>query len=675
MGDTVQEILQRRGDKKRQGFKVKSILLFLLLFSTYLGLLLEFPLKRTGLWFIFSAATISVCAIFHIFRKDRKYSVEFLFSLALLIAGSAQAFSMAWLRMAYFPFMIFLTAFYGQKTIISLMLLIPFLEILAFIKEGILIEEIAFILILIATVVISLFIKGRMKKISLDEAAFKDGRADLDIDSEEEIKSFSDEKVISHYLESMFIPDDEIKELLTAAKNMIFADSVTLFTSSGSILKLRCSTEESGGIIPSDGGIINLCFKEKKPFVSLDINEKKLDIGYLKKEKVSSLVVVPVMDGNFPLGVMSADSGRFHAFSSADSDILQMFSKQIMRILRRERIYPQIHRSYTGLKILNEESSKLLSSLNTDVIVKNMIDGAYRIAPSVIAFMTVKGREFGIFQHRGLLPQEKEIFKLKGTLLDMAIKNNRHVYISDVRNYNSPILPLKTESVGSLFILPLFYEKDLQGILVSFLEKTNALSPHQIELLEVLGNQASTSIANAKFHAEIERLAITDGLTGLFNHRYFQERLAQEFNRLQRFSEPISLLLIDIDHFKKINDTYGHPVGDLVLKGVSENIKKTMRNIDIPARYGGEEFAVILLGTDTKGALNMAERLRKTVMNTSFSADNAMFHVTVSIGISTYPEAGEKKEEFIERADKALYHAKRSGRNQSVLWNENVLAT
>ncbi len=571
--------------------------------------------------------------------------------------------------------MIFLTAFYGQKTMLSLMLLIPFLEILNFLKEEVLIEEITFILILTATVGISLFIKERMKKRSVDETSFKDKEADLNVDSEEEIKSFSDEKVISHYLESMFKPDDEMKELLIAAKNMVFADSVALFTSSGGSLRLRCSTEESGGIIPSNGGIISLCFKEKKPFVSLDISEKKLEIGYLKKEKIFSLVAVPVMDGNFPLGVMTADSERFHAFSSADSDILQMFSKQIMRILQRERIYPQIHRSYTGLKMLNEESSKLLSSLNTDVIVKNLIDGAYRIAPSVIAFVTVKGREFGIFQHRGLLPQDKEIFKLKGTLLDMAIKNNRHVYISDVRNYHSPILSLKTESVGSLFILPLFYEKDLQGILVILLEKTNALSPHQIELLEVLGNQASTSIANAKFHAEIERLAITDGLTGLFNHRHFQERLTQEFNRLQRFSEPISLLLIDIDHFKKINDTYGHPVGDAVLKEVSENIKKTIRNIDIPARYGGEEFAVILLGTDTKGALNMAERLRKTVMNTSFSADNATFHVTISIGISTYPDAGRGKEEFIERADKALYHAKRSGRNQSILWSENVLAS
>jgi diguanylate cyclase (GGDEF)-like protein len=122
--------------------------------------------------------------------------------------------------------------------------------------------------------------------------------------------------------------------------------------------------------------------------------------------------------------------------------------------------------------------------------------------------------------------------------------------------------------------------------------------------------------------------------------------------------------------FKEINDTYGHPAGDRVLKDVTNIVRKTVRNIDIPARYGGEEFAVILLGTETRGAMNMAERLRKAVMNTTFSAEKNIFKLTVSIGISTYPHGIRRKEELIERADKALYHAKRTGRNRSVLWSE-----
>jgi len=619
----------------------------------------------------------------HILRKEKKYSIEFLFSLALLIEGSVQAFTIPWLRMAYFPFMVFITVFYGLKTIIFLLLLIPFLELVNFMNGEKIIEEITFILSLAVTAGMSLFLKDKMKKTNmlygnknnLPESPFSKGGMVAIGDSprkegSDEIKSFNNEKVISYYFESMFKPDEEIKELLMAAKNIIFADSVNLFMSSGSSLSFRCSTEESGGIIPSDGGVIYLCIREKKPLILSDISEKKLEVGYLKKDKISSLVAVPVMDGNFPLGVITADSARFHAFSSADSDILQMFSKQLMRILQRERIYPQIYRSHTTLKVLHEESSKLLSSLNMDVIAQSLTDGAYRIAPSEIVFFIAKGQEFEILHHKGLLPREKKISSFKSTLLDMIVKNKEPFYLSDVRHYRSPIMPFKTDNVGSVFVLPLLYEKELLGILALLSEKINALSPYQTELLEVLGNQASTSIANARFHAEIERLAITDGLTGLFNHRHFQERLSLEFSRINRFSEPLSILIIDIDHFKQVNDTYGHPVGDVVLKGVADKIRGTIRNIDISARYGGEELAAILIGTDERGAMNMAERLRKAVMNKTFSEEKSTFNVTISIGISTYTKGIKRKEELIEKADKALYQAKRSGRNRSILWNE-----
>jgi diguanylate cyclase (GGDEF)-like protein len=678
VGNPIQEIFQGRGDKKRQSFWLKRGFPFLLLFLTYLGLLLEFPLKRRGLWFLFVSITISVYSLLHIFKKEKNYSVEFLFSIALLIAGTVQAFSVPWLRMAYFPFMASLTAFYGLKTVISLLLLVPILELCNLMNGEKLIEGITFIIALAATTAVSLLFKDKMKKTNMLYGSAegnknnpplpslsKRGRGGLD-----EIKSFNDEKVISNYLESMFKPDEEIEELLAVAKNIIFADSVNLFISSGGNLRLRCSTEESGRIIPSDGGLITLCIKEKKTLILSDVIEKKLEVGYLKKDKISSLVAVPLMDGNFPLGVMTADSARFHAFSSADGDILLMFSNQLMRILRRERVYPQIHRSYITLKVLNDESSKLLSSLNVDVILQNLVDGAYRIAPLGIIFFMAKGEEFEMLYNRGFPPYEKKIFSLERTLLDMVVKNKEPFYLSDVRNYRSPIMPFKTKNIGSVFVLPMFYKKDILGILVLLSEETNALSPYQIELLEVLGNQASTSIANAKFHKEIERLAITDGLTGLFNHRHFQERLTQEFNRLDRFSEPISLLIIDIDHFKGINDTYGHPAGDAALKDIANIIKKTVRNIDIPARYGGEEFVVILIGTDARGAMNMAERLRNAVRSTTFSAGKDNFKVTISIGVSTYPPGSKRKEELIERADKALYHAKRTGRNQSILWNE-----
>lgn len=671
MGNPLQEVLQGRGDKKRQSIWIKRGTPLFLLFITYLGLLLELPLKKSVLWFPCSLTTIAVYAVLHLYKKDRAYSLEFLFSLAILIPGLVQVLNIPWVKLIYFPFTVSLIAFYRRKTVLLFMLFIPLLELHSILKGINYVQETLLFSSLAATVGLSLFLKTRIKANMNVKTSPQFRKYSLQgVDDETEIKSFNDERVISHYLESMFKPDDEIRELLMVAKNIIFADSVSLFISSDSRLRLRCSTGKSDEIITSDEGLIYLSVKEKRTLVLSDIIEKKIDVGYIKKEKVSSLITVPIIDGNFPLGVLTADSARFHAFSTADSDTLKTFSNQLLKILQRERVYPQIQRSYTALKVLNEESAKLLSSLSVSVIVQELIDGALRIVPSKVVFFKVKGNEVEILHHKGLPDLRNNVFSLKDTVLNMVVKNKEPLNFSDVRHYRSQIMPFELKNIRSVFVLPLLYEENLLGILVILSEDINAISPYQIELLKVLGNQASISIANAQFHEEIERLAITDGLTGLFNHRHFQERLSQEFHRVRRFPKPLSLLIIDLDHFKEINDSYGHPVGDSVLIEVSNIIKKTIRNIDVPARYGGEEFAVILIGTEARGALKMAERLRKNVMKKVFSAEGKGFQITVSIGITTYHDNIKSKDELIEKADKALYNAKKKGRNCCVLWSD-----
>jgi len=177
-------------------------------------------------------------------------------------------------------------------------------------------------------------------------------------------------------------------------------------------------------------------------------------------------------------------------------------------------------------------------------------------------------------------------------------------------------------------------------------------------------------IMNAKLHFEMERMAVTDGLTGLMNHRRFQERLSEEFRRIVRHSEPISLILADIDHFKKINDEYGHPTGDEVLKRVAGVLKEMVRDIDIVARYGGEEFAIILINTDGEGACMLAERIRKAIEKKEFTFRGSRIPVTISLGIASYPKNSRIKEDLILRADKALYSAKSKGRNRSCLYKD-----
>ncbi|MEW6110232.1 MAG: sensor domain-containing diguanylate cyclase [Nitrospirota bacterium] len=671
MGNPLQEVFQGRGDKKGQGFWIKRSIPLFLIVSTWLGLLIDLPVKKTLPWFFLGASTVLTYSLLHFTHKRREFSIEFLFSLALINAGIIHAMKLYWLKLAYFPFVISMTAFYSLGTIIPLSLLIPFLELQTFISMENLVEETAFSAFLILTAVISSVIftslkKEKEKAVSSLRVIKENAR---DISQETGMESLSDDKVISHYFASMLKTDEEIRELLITLKQTVFADSANFFTPQSDSVALRCSTDEKGDIIITGKGLIMMCMKDKKPFFTADPDEKRMDAGYIKNGKISSVIAVPVMDGSTPVGVLTVDSPRFQAFSEPDKSIVQMFAGHLVRILERERIYPRFKRNFNGLKILHEESSKLVASLNIDVIVERLCEGAGKFASSDVFCFISRGKDFELIHHAGAIEENNKLFDLKGTLLNMAVENKQPLYISDIKSYRIPILPFKTENVHSIIALPIFYENNALCILVMLSRQKEFLDAFQLELLKVLCNQASTSIANAKLHAEIEKMATTDGLTGLFNHRLFQEKLSEELKRLNRFSGPTSLLLTDIDYFKRINDTYGHPVGDLVLGDIAKVLRETIRDIDIPARYGGEEFAAILPGTDSEGAKRIAERLRKAVMSTSFTSDGRSFNVTLSIGIATSPSDARSKEELIEKADQALYHAKHNGRNQSVLWS------
>jgi two-component system, cell cycle response regulator len=163
----------------------------------------------------------------------------------------------------------------------------------------------------------------------------------------------------------------------------------------------------------------------------------------------------------------------------------------------------------------------------------------------------------------------------------------------------------------------------------------------------------------------LEQLSITDGLTGLYNHRHFQDELARHFSEMARYERPVSLALIDLDFFKKVNDTYGHAVGDEVLKTVARLFSTSVRSTDLVARYGGEEFAVIMPETELNDALVVAEQIRALVEETPIETDQGELRATVSIGVSSAPHPDiTTPKELIEDADSSLYGAKEGGRNQ-----------
>lgn len=226
------------------------------------------------------------------------------------------------------------------------------------------------------------------------------------------------------------------------------------------------------------------------------------------------------------------------------------------------------------------------------------------------------------------------------------------------------------KSISNLISVPLKIKDRVTGV-INGVNKINQepFTEEDQRLLEALAQQAAMAVE----HARLYELAITDGLTKLFIHRYFQARLEEEMVRAKRYHTACSLILFDIDHFKKFNDTYGHQQGDIVLIEVAKLIKQTVREtVDIPARYGGEEFAIILPETDAKGAHLVAERLRKTIEAYDFPGQEKALKVTVSLGIATFPDHASVKSVLIKKADMALYECKGRGRNCSFIYDDSI---
>lgn len=270
-------------------------------------------------------------------------------------------------------------------------------------------------------------------------------------------------------------------------------------------------------------------------------------------------------------------------------------------------------------------------------------------------------------------PSQKRIAQLKSLLLEEF-----GLAEDDVEDYIDSVAEKTVEILGT-------FEIDGTGLkpLSQILQEAN----QELGKLNLTYEQLVVELKLAKEKAELfakdlqeanrklRDLASRDGLTGLFNHRHFQETLAAELERGLRHHRPVSLLLLDIDHFKEINDTFGHPRGDGVLQALARRGTALLRSSDILARYGGEEFAVILPETGDKGAYVLAERMRRGIEQMEIPADGLLLKVTVSIGISTWtPEIGHAdKARLIEAADKALYLSKKNGRNRS--WSQGLDVT
>ncbi len=395
--------------------------------------------------------------------------------------------------------------------------------------------------------------------------------------------------------------------------------------------------------------------------------------------KVCALLAVPIVEaGGLMRGVLVADRLDYTPFTETDERLLATIAEEVLRAIEVERVMGYIRKARDEKDRFFRAIEELNRAGSPDQVFLAVLESARQIAPLDFCAVTLVNETDGQRTHRiarmsGVTAQ--------GRALEGTTFNDNNGLVANVVRYGAPLpgrevsqmdrqvifdADTQVRGLASLKIFPLVAGDRILGTLVAGSRKRGAFDDESLRMLEVIAIQAAQAVLRAQLYEQMEKMATTDGLTGLLNHRTFQGRFEEALAAARRYGRKCSVMLTDIDHFKSVNDTYGHPMGDQVLKGVARIIREKARDTDLVARYGGEEFAIIMPECDSRAALAIAERIREAVMAEVFQTDQGPLKVTLSLGIATFPDASQDKQALVDLSDQCLYFAKRHGRNQSV---------
>ncbi len=310
--------------------------------------------------------------------------------------------------------------------------------------------------------------------------------------------------------------------------------------------------------------------------------------------------------------------------------------------------------------LLYEVASRLNTILDLDTALQE-VSNLMRVSMGAEKCEVILAERFGQLAELGF----------PTSIAQQAIEQRSVVILSNVPAQTDPALGKSARLLGirSVLCVPVMMDEEIAALIYVY-KRDPASRPfdqHDVQLAVAISHQAALTIQRAHLLKKaqlLEQLAMTDSLTGLHNRRQFLELAALEFQRARRYRHPLSVLMLDIDGFKQVNDTYGHAVGDQILQIVSTRCRKSLRDIDLLGRYGGDEFVVLLPEDDLNGARNAAERLCRYVAATSVDTDRGLLNITLSLGAAALAEGDADVASLLNRADAALYRAKNAGRNR-----------
>jgi diguanylate cyclase (GGDEF)-like protein len=430
-----------------------------------------------------------------------------------------------------------------------------------------------------------------------------------------------------------------------------------------------------------DEGFSGHVYRTGEPLILLDITQDELlhiedeqDAAIARQYPVQNGIIVPLRAQNRFIGTLIVFRSHTRApYSSEDQAFLQDLAVRAALAIENARLYAAEAQRARELDALHRAASALLSTLDLDALLGQILDAAQNAIPSaekgLLHLINPGTSELRVRAMLGY--QNPRIQRISGgaeqEYLLRAVKERRALLIHDTLAGKDPTDASVAQvfpAVRSAVVAPLILSEKVLGALSLSSSSPSAFSDADLRLLISLAATTTAAIQNALLHSEVQRLAITDALTGLYNRRGFYDLGQREIERFQRFGRTLSAIMLDIDHFKEVNDTYGHSAGDQVLATLARRCRTNIRHVDILCRYGGEEFAILLPETDLFTASEIAERIRRSIDDEPFQTDQHLVRVTISLGVTrAIPETSDLQA-LLERADTALYRAKANGRNR-----------
>lgn len=389
---------------------------------------------------------------------------------------------------------------------------------------------------------------------------------------------------------------------------------------------------------------------------------------------IRSYAGMPVRARGKLVGFINLDSPEPYYFPKDLSYSLHVFADQAAVAIENARLFDGAHRQAEEMSILYRIGATLTAGLEMDKVMVALFDECRQVLPIDAFYVALYDAETNMiempifYNENGFQDIPPRSIITHSGITGVVIQQRRTMYLPDILDPNckesASIIWMTNQRSRSYMGVPLILLDKVVGVISVQSLDPYAYSADQIRLLETIATQAAIAVQNASLYDQMKQMAITDSVTGLFTRRHFTQLGQSEVERALRYDRRLSVLMVDIDHFKRVNDTYGHNTGDQVLMMVAVTCRMALRATDIVGRWGGEEFAIVLPEADRNGAALIAERIRRMMAESKMEYGKNIIQVTVSIGVATLGESCCSLEVLIDHADRALYLAKQGGRNQ-----------